>query len=178
MKRGPKPGKTGAQRKKQPIKYSGDYSLPPRGMTAPAKRIWTAIVADFPPGYHQPKHWPLLEIFCESFANWSKGRSELAKQGLVVVNEKSGAIKPHPLIGIINAEVQKMNQLAPKLSLVVPSDRPDSDVSFKTETKAPAAPELAAFEKLKSREAQLRGAELTLFKKLKEKYDGIDESGT
>ena len=87
------------------------------------------------------------------------------------MNEKTGICKTNPLIGIINAEVSKMNQLAPKLSLVVPLDRPDSDISFDFPAVTQKNAEQIAFDKLKNREAELTGVELSLFEKLRKKYE-------
>ena len=168
-KRGPKPGFTGKKPRKRP-NYTGNYSLPPDRMTVAAQDHWIKIVADFPPGYHQPKHQPLLEIFCESFATWCKARTQLAGEGLTIMNEMTGICKINPLVGIINAEVTKMNQLSTKLSLVVPLDRPDSDISFDSPAVTQTSEQIA-FNKLKSREAELTGVELSLFEKLRKKYE-------
>ena len=176
-KRGPKPGKTGQRPRKQ-ANYTGEYSLPPDRMTTDAQDHWIKIVADFPPGYHQPKHQPLLEIFCESFTTWCQARTQLDGEGLTIKNEKTNICKINPLIGVINAEVTKMNQLATKLSLVVPLDRPDSDISFDFPAVTQQTSERIAFDKLKSREAELKGVELSLFKKLREKYGKAEQKRT
>ena len=165
-KRGPAPGKS--KPKNQTVgNYTAVYSKPPIRMTTAAKKFWRKIVKDFPPGYHQPKHFPLLEIFCESFVLIMKARAELSSQELTIVNEKTGITKINPLLTIINAEVQKINILASKLGFVISPDRPDADISF--DVPKPTK-ERKVFDKLKARKGDLNGVELTLFKKLGEKF--------
>jgi len=130
-------------------------------------KLRAKIVKDFPPGFHQPKHYPLLEIFCESFVVIMKARQELSNQELTIVNEKTGITKINPLLTIINAEVQKINLLASKLGFVISPDRPDADISF--DVPKPSKEKLV-FDKLKARKGALNGVELTLFKKLEEKF--------
>lgn len=168
--RGPKPGKTGKAARKKPVIYTGEFSQPPAKMTKEAKERWKQIVRDFPPNYHQQKHFSLLEIFCESFATWSKARTQLAGENLTIENKKTGIVKTNPLIAIINGEVAKMNQLATKLSLTVPLDRPDSDTSFQP-TISQDEKERIAYKRLRERESTLQGAELSLFVKLKEIFE-------
>lgn len=141
-------------------------------MTRAAKAHWRTLVHDFPPGYHQPKHFPLLEIFCESFATWCKARTQLAGESLTVENERTGVCKKNPLLSIIDCEVAKMNQLSAKLSLVVPVSRLGGDTSFSPVKKPPPTDtELQiAYGKLKKRESTLEGAELSLFGKLELEY--------
>jgi len=170
-RRGPGSRKISLRAKKEKS-YPGEYSKPPRRMTRPAKAHWRSIVGDFPPGYHQQKHFPLLEIFCESFAMWCKARTQLAGESLTVENERTGACKKNPLLNIIDCEVQKMNQLSAKLSLVVPVTRLGGDTSFSPTKKPPPTDTQlkTAYSKLKAREGTLEGAELTLFGKLELEY--------
>ena len=168
-RRGPNAQKTSASLTKKPH-YSGERSPPPRGMTPAGKRIWVEIVADFPPKYHQQKNFRLLELYCETVANWCKARTQLAKEGLTITNENTGVVKKNPLLNIIDSEAAKMIQLASKLGLTVPPDRPDGNISFAAPEVTQEKQERIAYGKLKDREAGLEGVELSLFNKLREKY--------
>lgn len=102
---------------------SGKFPDPPEGLTKDAKKIWYDIVSDFVPGHFQPKHFPLLEVFCEASARHSQARTQLDKEGLTVKNERTGVVKKNPLLNIIADESQKMVSLSTKLSLNIPAQR-------------------------------------------------------
>lgn len=165
-KRGPAPGKSKPKNQTK-NNYTSGYSKPPVRMTPAAKKFWRKIVKDFPPGYHQPKHYPMLEIFCESFVIFLKARVQLSSEELTILNEKTGITKINPLLTIINAEVQKINILSSKLGFVISPDRPDADISF--DVPKPTK-ERTVFDKLKAMKGDLKGTELSLFKKLEEKF--------
>ena len=167
-KRGPKPGKS-KPKNKTTGNYTAEYSRPPTRMTLEAKKFWRKIIKDFPPGFHQPKHYPMLELFCESFVLIMKARAELSNQELTIENKKTGVTKINPLLTIINGETQKINLLASKLGFVISPDRPDADVSFDIK-KPKQNKEKIVFDKLKNKK-DLSEVEKNLLKKLEEKFN-------
>jgi P27 family predicted phage terminase small subunit len=94
---------------------------PPPDMTKEAAKIWRTIIEDAEPGYCQPMNSHLLQCYCESAAQHAWGCSELELTGLIVVNEKSGAIKKSPILAVIDAAASKMATLSTKLGLNIPS---------------------------------------------------------
>ena len=97
-----------------------NYNLrpkPPQDMTVEGKKVWITIIKAAPAGYCNPMNQHLLQAYCESAAQHSLGCTELEKTGLICVNEKSGAIKKHPMLAIVDAAASKMATLSTKLSL-------------------------------------------------------------
>jgi len=120
-KRGPR-AITGKE--KQPT--DGKILQPLRGMSLKAKQMWKMIVNDFCPGFYTDRHYPLLLIFCESWARHEQASSQLKKEDLVVKNMMSGATKKNPLLQILDAEFSKMIQISTRLSLVIDPKAPGS----------------------------------------------------
>ncbi len=151
--------------------YSGERTEPPARMSRAAKQQWRKITNDFPPKFHQSKHLPLLEDFCESLALSIRARKQLLKEDVTITNKVTGMTRKNPLIDIIQSEVKIRGQLAVKLSLVIPTSRTGGDTAH-----TPGPLETPSEEKLRyiygelEKKSVLSAKEQNLFNKLKKEY--------
>lgn len=95
---------------------------PPRGLAPKSRTVWWRVVLDCPPGHFPPRTHDLLRAFCETCASYKENVAELKKGPTIIVNEKSGASKVNPLYAVIDAQVNRMAQLATKLGLTDPKE--------------------------------------------------------
>jgi len=64
-----------------------------------------------------PTDGPILTALCSAYSRLIRVREVLAKEGLVVKNEKNGAVKAHPLLGVESGAAGEVHRYASELGL-------------------------------------------------------------
>ncbi len=91
---------------------------PPKHLSAGAKRMWRAIVAEWVLG---PEALPLLQASLESWDLYQKARAQLAADGPTVKSGR-GMIRQHPAAKVANDALTQFRQAFRQLALQPPEE--------------------------------------------------------
>ena len=90
---------------------------PPATLSEEAARIWSAIVDEWVIGSDAI---PLLVLGLESYDRYREAADMLRRDGPVVTNEKSGAIRQHPAHAVMRDNLTQIRQCFRQLHLEPP----------------------------------------------------------
>lgn len=88
---------------------------PPAGLPADARKVWNAIVRDYPPKHFRGANLILLETFCRARAFVNECDRHIAKNGLLIEDKRN------PVVAMRASGWAEMRACATKLRLALSS---------------------------------------------------------
>lgn len=88
---------------------------PPAGLPTDAKRVWRAIVSEYPPRHFRGANLIILETFCRARAFVNECDKHIAKNGLLIDEKRN------PVVGMRATGWAEMRACATKLRLALSS---------------------------------------------------------
>lgn len=83
-----------------------------------ASKLWDALVKDLvAASILAPSDGPVLAALCSAFSRFVRCREILATEDWVIVNDSTGAVKAHPLLGVEAGAANEINRYASELGL-------------------------------------------------------------
>ncbi len=90
---------------------------PPSHLQTEGRRFWEAMTGEYDFDVHELR---LLRLTCEQIDIQNQARKAIRKQGLTIINPKSGAVKPNPALSVDRQATRLIQSLLRQLA--IPTD--------------------------------------------------------